>query len=136
MAVVSYNYNTGVDSAISRLSSISDNSATLESYTYLGLGTVLQRSHPQTGVNLTYIQQSGDTLYNSDGGDQYTGLDRLGPVIDQFWYNPTTNTTADGFHSGYDRDSNRLYRSNLVNTSLGELYYASLQLSIKSRNQR
>src|SRR5262249_27753040 len=36
--VVSYNYASGVDSSISRLSSISDSSGTLESYKYLGLG--------------------------------------------------------------------------------------------------
>jgi hypothetical protein len=36
-SVLTYNYNTGVDSTISRLSSISDSSATLEAYTYLGL---------------------------------------------------------------------------------------------------
>ena len=42
--VLSYNYNTGVDSTISRLSSLSGNSGTLESYGYLGLGTVVKRA--------------------------------------------------------------------------------------------
>src|SRR6266852_3450015 len=92
--VLSYNYTTGLDSNISRLSSLSDTSATLESYTYLGLGTVVRRSHPQTGVNLTYIQQSGDTLYNADGDDQYTGLDRFGRVIDQFSRRRAPRSTA------------------------------------------
>ena len=36
-----------------------------------GLGTVVQRSHPQPGVNLTYIQQTGDTQANHDAGDQF-----------------------------------------------------------------
>ena len=44
--VLNYNYNTGVDSTISRLSSLSDNSGTLESYAYLGLGTVVKRARP------------------------------------------------------------------------------------------
>ena len=44
--VINDNYATGVDNTLSRLTSISDSSATLESYTYLGLDTVVQRSHP------------------------------------------------------------------------------------------
>ena len=59
--VLDYNYNSGLDSTISRLSSISDSSATLESYLYLGLGTVVERDHPQTHVNATFISQSGGT---------------------------------------------------------------------------
>ncbi len=44
---LSYNYASGLDDAISRLSSISDTSGTLESYSYLGLGTIVIRSHSQ-----------------------------------------------------------------------------------------
>src|SRR5438105_1342147 len=87
--------------------------------------TIIQRNHPQPGVKLSYIQQSGDTLYNSDGGDQYTGLDRFGRVIDQYWLNSSTSTATDRFQYGYDRDSNRLYRSNLVNHAFDELYHAN-----------
>lgn len=53
--VLNYNYASGLDDSISRLSSISDNSGTLESYDYLGLGNVVRRAHPQPGVELTYI---------------------------------------------------------------------------------
>jgi RHS repeat-associated protein len=123
--VLNYNYNAGLDNSISRLSSLSDSGGTLEGYLYLGLGTVVQRAHPQPGVNLTYIQQTGDQNANTDGGDQYTGLDRFGRLIDQFWLNTGTSTANDRFLYGYDRDSNRLYRNNLVNTSFGELYHAS-----------
>src|SRR5205807_1688088 len=76
------NYNTGLDDTISRLSSISDSTATLESYKYLGLSTVVERDHPQNSVNLTYISQTGGT---GDAGDQYTGLDRLGRMVEQNW---------------------------------------------------
>ena len=41
-SVVGYNYNTGLESSISRLSSISFNGSTAESYTYLGISTVVQ----------------------------------------------------------------------------------------------
>src|SRR5262249_6199720 len=37
--VITYNYNSGVDANVSRLSSISDSGTTLESYSYLGLDT-------------------------------------------------------------------------------------------------
>jgi RHS repeat-associated protein len=117
--VISYNYATGLDDTISRLTSISDTGTTLESYSYLGLGTVVKRAHPQTGVDLTYISTNGST---GDAGDQYTGLDRFGRVVDQNWYNSSTSTSADDRQYGYDRDSNRLYMKNTVSTSNSELY--------------
>jgi RHS repeat-associated protein len=85
---------------------------------------VVERDHPQTGVNLTYIKQGSDPNANMDGGDQYTGLDRFGRVIDQNWYNTntSTSTSTDRFQYGYDRDGNVLWRNNLVNTAFGELY--------------
>jgi RHS repeat-associated protein len=121
--VITYNYASGVDNTISRLTSISDSSATLESLSYLGLSTVVDRSHPQPGVDLTYIKQTGEPT--GDAGDQYTGLDRFGRVVDQRWLIVATGTATDRFQYGYDRDSNRLYRDNLVNSSFGELYHAN-----------
>jgi RHS repeat-associated protein len=117
--VLNFNYNTGLDSNISRLSSISDSGGTLESYLYLGLDTVVERDHPQNNVNLTYISQNGQT---GDAGDQYVGLDRFGRVVDQNWYNTTTQTSTDNFQYGYDQDSNVLYKQNLVDAVMSELY--------------
>jgi hypothetical protein len=77
--VLTFNYATGLNSDISRLSSLSDTSGTLEAYSYLGYGTVVLRAHSQPGVDLTYIGTSGDA------GDQYAGLDRFGRVIEQLW---------------------------------------------------
>jgi RHS repeat-associated protein len=120
--VLNFNYNTGLDSNISRLSSLSDAANTLESYKYLGLDTVVERDHPQNNVNLTYIQQTGDTNAITDGGDPYTGLDRFGRVIDQNWLNGTTHTSTDRFQYGYNADSDVLYRQNLVDAAMSELY--------------
>ena len=50
----------GLNDTISRLSSLSDSTGTLESYAYLGLDTVVQRGHSQTNVDLTYISQTGE----------------------------------------------------------------------------
>ena len=118
--VVNYNYSTGLNDTISRLSSVSDSTGTLESYLYLGLATVVLRSHPQPGVDLTYIKQSGES--NGDAGDQYTGLDRFGRVVDQRWIKTSSGTATDRFQYGYDRNGNALYRDNLVNSAFGELY--------------
>jgi RHS repeat-associated protein len=90
---------------------------TLESYSILGLGTIAQKSRA-TGINLTYIGAG-----QGDGGDKYVGLDRFGRAVDQNWTNGTV--TTDRFQYGYDRNSNALYRNNIVNTNFGELYHVS-----------
>jgi hypothetical protein len=92
--VLTYNYSTGLNNNISRLSSISDSTGTLESYLYLGLSTVVERDHPQTSVNQTYISQTGST---GDAGDKYIGLDRFGRVVDENWYDTATQTSTDRF---------------------------------------
>jgi RHS repeat-associated protein len=121
--VINYNYASGIDDSISRLTSLADSSATLEGYTYLGLDTLVKRAHPQPGVDLTYIKQTGES--NGDAGDQYTGLDRFGRVVDQRWLVTSSGTATDRFKYGYDRDGNPLYRDNLVNSAFGELYHAN-----------
>jgi RHS repeat-associated protein len=120
--VIHSNYAAGVDDAVSRLTSLLDSSGVLESYRYLGLDTVVERAHPQNGVNLTYISPTGDT---GDAGDPYTGLDRFGRVVDQLWLNTATGQATDEFTYGYDADGNPLYRDNLVDTAFGELYQAN-----------
>src|SRR6185437_6691686 len=76
--VLAYNYSSGLNDGISRLSSLSDSTGTLESYSYLGLSAVVVRSHPQPGVDLTYVKQTGES--NGAAGDEYTGLDAFGRV--------------------------------------------------------
>ncbi len=117
--VLTYNYSTGVNNTISRLSSLSDSSNTLESYKYLGLDTFVERDHPQTNINLTYISQTGGT---GDAGDKYVGLDRFGRVVDQNWYDTATSMSVDEFQYGYDQDGNVLWKLNTVNTAYSELY--------------
>src|SRR5262249_59106604 len=78
--VITYNYATGLADNISRLSEIKDGTTTLEGFDYLGSGTVVRRSHPQSGVDLTYAKLTGES--NGEAGDQYIGLDRFGRVVD------------------------------------------------------
>jgi hypothetical protein len=103
--------------------SISDSTGTLESLSYLGLSTVVIRNYSQAGTQLTYVKLSGES--NGDAGDQYTGLDRFGRVVDQRWIVTTTGAALDRWQYGYDRDGNVLYSNNLVNSSFSELYHAN-----------
>jgi RHS repeat-associated protein len=120
--VLTYNYASGLDSNISRLTSLSDSSGTLESYFYLGLDTVVQRTRPQINNEMTYISQVGGT---GDAGDMYTGLDRFGRVAEVNWYNTSTNSSLDDFQYGYDQDSNVLYKNNILDSVFSELYHQS-----------
>jgi hypothetical protein len=65
--VLTSNYSSGLNSSISRLSSLSDSSVTVEGYEYLGLGSLVKRTHPQSGADLTYVKLSGES--NGDAGE-------------------------------------------------------------------
>ena len=105
------------------MSYLSDSSGTLQTYSYLGVDTPVIIDDPQPAIELTYVKQSGES--NGDAGDQYTGLDRFGRVVDQRWINTSTSTATDRFQYGYDQDGNVLYKNNLVNSSFSELYHAN-----------
>ncbi len=130
-AVLMSNHNAMLDNAIGRVDAIVDGpnsgdpGTVLEQYSYLGLSTIVQAAHPQTGINLTYIQQPGQTNILSDGGDIYTGLDRFGRVIDQNWWVVATGASTDRFQYGYDANSNVLYKNNLLSASNSDLYHAN-----------
>jgi hypothetical protein len=83
----------------------------LASYTYLGLGTVVRITYPQANVWLD--------LWGGTSG-VFNGLDLFSRVIDQRWQNSITGTPADidRYQYGYDQDSNRLYKANVVGTPI------------------
>ncbi|MCI0463316.1 MAG: hypothetical protein L0Z62_40735, partial [Gemmataceae bacterium] len=120
---LTFNYTSGLDSTISRLSSITDGSTTLEAYSYLGLAVVVKRAHGEPGVDLTYLKQSGES--DGEAGDQYAGLDRFYRIRDQRWRKTSDGSHTDRFQYGHDRDGNRLYRDNLINNDFDELYHAN-----------
>ena len=121
-SVLAYTYNSGLDDSISRLSSISFNTVTAESYTYLGISTVVQRSNPM--VTLSYIN-----------GSNVTGLDSFGRVTDQKWTDTRTSTVTDDFGYTYDADSNRTKETNALYADFNTTYtYDSFnQLSSSTR---
>lgn len=103
-STLTFNYS-GDDASISRLTSISNDTITLESYSYLGLGTVVKRAHAQSGVDLNYVKPGE----SDDAGDQYIGLDRFGRVTKQRWLD-SKGGVVDEFDYTYDEDGNRLTR--------------------------
>lgn len=118
-----YKYDgSTLDNTISRVTSIVDNTGsaagqTLETYTYLGLSTVIQKSRPEAGMTMSYLSQPNDALApatpsgtpRNDGGDSLTGLDRFGRVLDQNWFTTATGAALDRRQYAYDADSNLLY---------------------------
>lgn len=100
-------------------------------YAYLGTSTIVQANDANAtnsqAPQLSYVHATGDTVASSDGGDQYTGLDRFGRVIDQRWDHAVTGgrQVLDRFIYGYDRDNNVLYKNNRFNSAFSELYHAN-----------
>jgi RHS repeat-associated protein len=126
---ISGNVSTNSNDLVSRISFIADdtnangtyNTGTdihLEQYAHLGFSTHVERNRPQPGVNRVYTSGTGD------GGDQYNGLDRFGRVTGLLWDKVNSTSDVDSFRYGYDRNSNRLYRTNQLNSSFDELYQA------------
>lgn len=120
--VLTYDYGTsgGIDESISRTASLIDNDGTthLADYSYLGLGTSVEASHPEPHIRFTLVDLTGTN--DPDTGDVYSGLDRFGRIKDNRWYNTGTATDVDRIKYGYDRAGNRLWRQNTVAEGLGK----------------
>ena len=116
---VDYNYNSGLDSDISRLSSLSDFTGTLQSYQYLGVNTIVVMAEPQADLELTYLSTDDST---GDAGDECTGLDRFGRVIEQNWYNTSTDTSVYDDQYILDDDGNVIFKVDTIDSSMGEYF--------------
>jgi RHS repeat-associated protein len=104
---------------LNQLQAIKDDSsgspgATLASYTYLGLRTVVVQDLEEPDITLD--------LFGGTSGT-YAGLDRFGRVIDQRWYDYGSSADVDRFKYGYDRASNRIWRENTVSKALSPPVY-------------
>ncbi|MCX5653733.1 MAG: discoidin domain-containing protein [Planctomycetota bacterium] len=118
--VVYYNYpDSGIGDALSRLGNIASTDNDPQSadkyaaYTYIGAAAVVQVDHPAVTGGLTLSYGSNRT---------YAGWDRFGRVVEQTW--KVNGSSVDSYQYGYDRNSNRLYRKNLLSagSALSELY--------------
>jgi len=110
---VNYNYGAtgGINDYLSRIQSIVDgnDSSVTADYTYLGSRNAVRLDFADADVMLD--------LWGGTSG-QFDGLDRFGRIIDQRWLSYSgTPTDLDRYQYGYDRNSNRLWKQNMVATS-------------------
>jgi RHS repeat-associated protein len=101
---VNYNYGTsgGTDDAISRISSLSDSTGTLQSYTYLGLNSVV--GYSDLPISLT----------QADSLDQFGRISEMSTTV--------SSTTVSDYQYLYDDDGNVLSKYDGVNTELSQVY--------------
>ena len=144
---INYEYD-GLDAQVGRVTRMKQAGQTLplEEYAYLGPGRVVEiaRSLEQKGgvsvaIVLSYVNTPHLRINDlpveliADGGDQYTGLDRFGRVVDQNWSLQTTYTYRPGFsltsleqldrfQYGYTAQGQVAYRKNLLAEDLSEVY--------------
>jgi RHS repeat-associated protein len=120
--------HAGKDSAgsasdrLSRIASILDDDGTtrLCDDSYLGRQTFVEQDDTQPDIKWTLVSLSGSN--DPDTGDIYTGLDRFGRIKDLRWRDVSANTDLSRIRYGYDRASNRTWRSNPVATASSAQY--------------
>ena len=112
---IGYSFGTsgGMSDYLDRVDAISDTSSgttTLAAYTYLGAGTVIRITYPEASVWLD--------LWGGTSGT-FAGLDLFNRIIDQRWQNGITGTPTDidRYKYGYDQNSNRQWKANVVGTA-------------------
>ncbi|MBP7949572.1 MAG: RHS repeat-associated core domain-containing protein, partial [Verrucomicrobiales bacterium] len=74
-------YAAGVADALSRPSALKQGATVLSTYKYLGLGTSIEVKY-QAANNLLLTYENGGT---GTAGDEYTGLDRFGRLVETIW---------------------------------------------------
>lgn len=83
---------------------VGTSSTVIASMRYLGLGTLVGLNYDgASNLNLTY--QNGGT---GDAGDQYTGLDRFGRIVETIWIKGTADVVQANY--GRNRASSILWR--------------------------
>ena len=98
--ILRYEYNSGTDDAINRISFLADDSngsvgTHLAEYSYLGLGAIVQEDYTQPDLRLDFAFGNGD--------DPLDGLDRFDRVVTHLWRDYGANADRDKFTYGYDR---------------------------------
>jgi len=109
---VHYTYAAGVDDDLSRVTSINNDNGSGEagatvfsSYEYDGGGRIVVEDYATAQVRLDLWGQNAGT---------YAGLDRFGRIKQQWWRDYEADANVDKFTYGYDRNSNRLWKENVV----------------------
>ena len=118
--VVAFDYGSsgGIDDSASRVASLVDSggaSTHLADYSYLGLNAVVQQDSAEADLRYTLVSLTGAN--DPDTGDIYAGLDRFGRVKDVRWRDVSAATDLSRIQYGYDRASNRTWRTNPTDPS-------------------
>jgi RHS repeat-associated protein len=113
---IDFGYGTadGMDDHLNRLQAIREDGDALATYQYLGLSRVVRVDLPEPEVRFD--------LWGGSPG-VYAGLDRFLRPIDVQWlqFGGGSSVLVQLGH-GYDPDSNRLYRKNMVAADAGKKY--------------
>jgi RHS repeat-associated protein len=109
--ILRYEYNSGADSNLSRVSFLADDSSGsvgthLAEYTYLGLSNVAKVDYTEPDLRFDLAFGSGDNPYD--------GLDRFDRVVDLLWRDYGASADAVRIKHGHDRASNRKWREDAV----------------------
>jgi len=117
-----YTTDPGLNDRISRVSDVfsPDDNTLVQAFDHLGLSTVIRDARGNS-VGLFMTDAQGGTPAN-DAGDQYTGFDRFGRIVDQQWYTGDQDRAVDRFAYTYDRDSNRTVAANMVDNSFSQTF--------------
>jgi hypothetical protein len=136
--VLTYDYASGADDVLSRVTALKISATALVTYTYVGVEDRVRVQYNEPGVELTYIYRPSSSSSSSsassgspygDGGDQYTGWDRFGRVVDLRWLKTANGVDLERIQYGFDRLNNRIFRDNIVAASNQDEYYSYNQLS-------
>ena len=110
---------SGIGDAISRVTALSneatraDEDEVYAAYAYNGAGRIVLETQKNAGATVAELD-----YYQSTTPDTYDGFDRFGRVVDQKWVHGAT--VLDRY--GYDPNSNRLYRENVLAADRSEVY--------------
>jgi len=101
---VDYNYSSGLNDAVSRISSVSDSlsDTPLETYSFQGVSTVAALTMPQAGLT------------------EVTLFDHFDRVQSMTW--STSSATLSQYTYAYDADSNVVSKTDGVNSDLSQTY--------------
>ena len=92
----------------------------MEAYVYLGSGHG-DRARPSPDRGERDLHQP-EQYSTGDAGDNITGLDRFGRIVEDAWVNSMTSSFTDDFLYTYDRDSNVLTRANALDAAFSQSY--------------
>lgn len=115
--VLSYDYgvSSGIDDCIGRIAAIVDSDAAsthLSDYAYIGRNVFAVVDYEQPEIKWTLADLSGSN--DPETGYIYSGCDRFGRLKDVRWYDYGSSEDSVRVKYGYNRDSNRTYRQDVV----------------------